>query len=190
MEHVYGSVVKAGIYRAPSIKVAEASKVLENTQRDLNIALMNELSSICHALNIDTNDVIEAAKTKWNFLTFYPGLVGGHCIGVDPYYLADRAERAGHYPEIILAARRINDNVSTRVAQECARRLSRRGCAAAIVTVLGLSFKENVPDLRNSKVFDILNELQSFGIKTQVHDPMVDSREAEFGVRRPPGQSG
>jgi UDP-N-acetyl-D-galactosamine dehydrogenase len=182
---VYGSVVKAGIHRASSIKVAEAAKVIENTQRDLNIALMNELSAICHVLDIDTAEVLAAARTKWNFLPFTPGLVGGHCIGVDPYYLTFRAEKAGYHPEIILAGRRINDNVGPRVAQECMRRLLRNGVRPERVTVLGLTFKENVPDIRNSKVVDIIRELQSFGIAVQVHDPLAeaDAAEHEYGIR-------
>jgi UDP-N-acetyl-D-galactosamine dehydrogenase len=182
---VYGSVVKAGIHCASSIKVAEAAKVIENTQRDLNIAFMNELSAICHALGIDTGDVIAAARTKWNFLPFYPGLVGGHCIGVDPYYLTFRAEKAGHHPEVILAGRRINDGVGQRVARECVRRLLRRNRGAATVTVLGLTFKENVPDIRNSKVVDIIDELKSFGIDVQVHDPLAlpDEAEAEYEIK-------
>jgi UDP-N-acetyl-D-glucosamine/UDP-N-acetyl-D-galactosamine dehydrogenase len=175
---VYGSVVQAGVHRAPSIKVAEAAKVIENTQRDLNIALMNELSAICHALGIDTGDVLAAAKTKWNFLPFFPGLVGGHCIGVDPYYLTHRAERAGYHPEVILAGRRINDGVGFRVARECVRMLLRSGATDATVTVLGLTFKEDVPDIRNSKVVDIIGELRSFGIKVQVHDPIALPDEA------------
>jgi UDP-N-acetyl-D-galactosamine dehydrogenase len=159
--------------------------VIENTQRDLNIAFMNELSAICQALGIDTGDVIDAAKTKWNFMPFYPGLVGGHCIGVDPYYLTHRAEKAGHHPEVILAGRRINDNVGQRIARECTRRLSQRGCASALVTVLGLTFKENVPDIRNSKVPDIVKELQSFGVSVQVHDPLALAEEAdhEYGIK-------
>jgi UDP-N-acetyl-D-galactosamine dehydrogenase len=181
---VYGSVVKAGIHRAPSIKVAEAAKVIENTQRDLNIAFMNELSAICQKLDIDTGDVIEAAKTKWNFMPFYPGLVGGHCIGVDPYYLTHRAERAGYHPEVILAGRRINDNVGQRIALECTRRLLRRGCSGPVVTVLGLTFKENVPDIRNSRVPDIVSELRSSGVSVQVHDPLARADEAmhEYGI--------
>jgi UDP-N-acetyl-D-galactosamine dehydrogenase len=178
MAEVYGSVVAAGVHRAPSIKVAEAAKVIENTQRDLNIALMNELSAICHALGIDTGDVLAAARTKWNFLAFFPGLVGGHCIGVDPYYLTHRAERAGYHPEVILAGRRINDGVGPRIARECVRLLLRRGASNATVTVLGLTFKEDVPDIRNSKVVDIVRELRSFGIKVQVHDPMAVPEEA------------
>ncbi|HUI94958.1 MAG TPA: nucleotide sugar dehydrogenase [Xanthobacteraceae bacterium] len=181
---VYGSAVTAGIHRAPSIRVAEAAKVIENTQRDLNIAFMNELSAICHALGIDTGDVLAAARTKWNFLPFYPGLVGGHCIGVDPYYLTDRAERAGYAPQVILAGRRINDGVGQRVARECVRMLMRRGNATPVVTVLGLTFKEDVPDIRNSKVVDIVRELASFGIVAQVHDPLALADEAvdEYGI--------
>src|SRR5262249_48018301 len=152
-------------------------------QRDLNIAFMNELSAICHKLEIDTRDVIEAAKTKWNFVPFYPGLVGGHCIGVDPYYLTHRAEKAGYHPEIILPGRRIHDGVGVCIAQECIRRLLRHGRAEASVTVLGLTFKENVPDIRNSKVPDIISELQSFGIAVQVHDPLAHADEVidEYG---------
>src|SRR5581483_10262840 len=144
---VYGSVVNAGIHREPSIRVAEAAKVIENTQRDLNIAFMNELSAIFHVLGIDTKDVLAAAATKWNFMNFTPGLVGGHCIGVDPYYLTYRAQKAGHHPEIILAGRRINDGMGPRIARECARSLARRGISKALVTVLGMTFKENVPDI-------------------------------------------
>lgn len=181
---VYGAVVQAGVHRAPSIKVAEAAKVIENTQRDLNIALMNELSAICHALDIDTGDVLAAARTKWNFLPFFPGLVGGHCIGVDPYYLTHRAERAGYHPEVILAGRRINDGVGPRIARECVRLLLRAGASNATVTVLGLTFKEDVPDIRNSKVVDIIDELKSFGVSVQVHDPMALPEEAaqEYGI--------
>jgi UDP-N-acetyl-D-galactosamine dehydrogenase len=182
---VYGSVVTAGIHRAPSIKVAEAAKVIENTQRDLNIALMNELAAICHALGLDTGDVLAAARTKWNFLPFTPGLVGGHCIGVDPYYLTHRAEKAGYHPEVILAGRRINDSVGQRVAQECVRRLLRNGRAAERVTVLGLTFKEDVPDIRNAKAVDIVRELTSFGLTVQVHDPLAAPADAmhEYGLK-------
>jgi UDP-N-acetyl-D-galactosamine dehydrogenase len=181
---VYGSVVKAGIHRAPSIRVAEAAKVIENTQRDLNIAFMNELSAIFHELDIDTADVLAAAATKWNFQSFHPGLVGGHCIGVDPYYLTHRAEKAGYHPEVILAGRHINDEVGRRIAQTCVRRLHRRKAHEACVTILGMTFKENVPDTRNSKVVDIVRELQSFGVAVQVHDPLADSDEAqhEYGI--------
>jgi len=181
---VYGSVVKAGIHRAPSIRVAEAAKVIENTQRDLNIAFMNELSAIFHQMGIDTGDVLAAASTKWNFLNFTPGLVGGHCIGVDPYYLTYRAQKAGYHPEIILAGRRINDDMGPRVARECARLLSRRGISKPTVTVLGLTFKENVPDIRNTKVVDIVRELERFGVTVQVHDPLASAEETqhEYGV--------
>jgi UDP-N-acetyl-D-glucosamine/UDP-N-acetyl-D-galactosamine dehydrogenase len=182
---VYGSVVTAGIHKAPSIKVAEAAKVIENTQRDLNVALMNELSAICHLLDIDTMDVLAAAQTKWNFLPFTPGLVGGHCIGVDPYYLTHRAEKAGYHPEVILAGRRINDGVGNRVARECIRRLMRNGSKSNVVTVLGLTFKEDVPDIRNSKVADIVHELKSFGASVQVHDPLASpaDADAEYGIK-------
>jgi UDP-N-acetyl-D-glucosamine/UDP-N-acetyl-D-galactosamine dehydrogenase len=176
--NVYGSVVTAGIHRAPSIKVAEAAKVIENTQRDLNIAFMNELSLIFQALNIDTADVLAAARTKWNFMPFQPGLVGGHCIGVDPYYLTYRAEKAGYHPEVILAGRRINDGMGQRVARECVRGLLRRKSQGSVVTVLGLTFKENVPDTRNSRVIDIIRELESFGLSVQVHDPMANAADA------------
>ncbi len=183
---VYGSVVKAGIHRAPSIKVAEAAKVIENTQRDLNIAFVNELSEIFARLGIDTGDVLAAASTKWNFLQFRPGLVGGHCIGVDPYYLTYRAEKAGYHPEVILAGRRINDGMGRRVARECVQRLAlRRFSTAPLVTVLGMTFKENVPDIRNSKVIDIVRELEREGVRTQLHDPLASAEEAEaeYGVR-------
>ena len=181
---VYGSVVTAGIHRAPSIKVAEAAKVIENTQRDLNIAFMNELSLIFQALGIDTGDVLAAAATKWNFLAFQPGLVGGHCIGVDPYYLTYRAERAGYHPEVILAGRRINDGMGQRIARECIRGLLRRKGRGGVVTILGMTFKENVPDIRNSRVIDIVRELQSFGVAVQIADPLADARrvEEEYGV--------
>ena len=181
---VYGSVVTAGIHRAPSIKVAEAAKVIENTQRDLNIAFMNELSAIFHRLDIDTGDVLAAAATKWNFLNYQPGLVGGHCIGVDPYYLTYRAEKAGYHPEVILAGRRINDGMGMWVAHECVRSLTLRNCTNAVVTVLGMTFKEDVPDIRNSRVIDIVRELERFGIRTQVHDPLALAEEThhEYGV--------
>ena len=181
---VYSSVVKAGIHKAPLIKVAEAAKVIENTQRDLNIALMNELSAICHLLNIDTMDVLAAAQSKWNFLPFTPGLVGGHCIGVDPYYLTHRAEKAGYHPEVILAGRRINDTVGQRVAHECIKRLMRNGSTSKLVTVLGLTFKEDVPDIRNSRVVDVVNELSSFGALVQIHDPLASPSDAshEYGI--------
>jgi UDP-N-acetyl-D-glucosamine/UDP-N-acetyl-D-galactosamine dehydrogenase len=185
---VYGTVVKAGVHRAPSIKVAEAAKVIENTQRDLNIAFMNELSALFERLGIDTGDVLAAAATKWNFQKFTPGLVGGHCIGVDPYYLTYRAEKAGYEPQVILAGRRINDGVGQRIARECVRRLLQRKNGAATVTVLGMTFKENVPDTRNSKVADIVNELRSFGLPAQVHDPLADPCEVkcEYGIELMP----
>src|SRR6267142_1642476 len=181
---VYGSVVTAGIHRAPSIKVAEAAKVIENTQRDLNIAFMNELSLIFQALNIDTGDVLAAAQTKWNFMPFQPGLVGGHCIGVDPYYLTFRAEKAGYHPEVILAGRRINDGMGERIARECIRGMLRRKGRGGIVTILGLTFKEDVPDTRNSRVVDVIRELESYGLTVQVHDPMANAADAmhEYGV--------
>ncbi len=181
---VYGSVVKAGIHRAPSIKVAEAAKVIENSQRDLNIAFMNELSAVFDRLGIDTGDVLAAAATKWNFLKFYPGLVGGHCIGVDPYYLTYRAETVGYDPQVILAGRRINDGVGGRIARECVRRLLKRKKANPTVTILGMTFKENVPDSRNSKVADIVGELRSFDLAVQVHDPLASPQEVkrEYGI--------
>jgi UDP-N-acetyl-D-glucosamine/UDP-N-acetyl-D-galactosamine dehydrogenase len=182
---VYGSVVTAGLHKAPSIKVAEAAKVIENAQRDLNIAFMNELSAIFHELDIDTKDVLAAAATKWNFLNFTPGLVGGHCIGVDPYYLTYRAQKAGYHPDVILAGRRINDSIGVRVARECLRRLLKSGTRAELVTVLGLTFKENVVDIRNSQVADIVREFQSFGIGVQVHDPLAEPAAAlaEYGIK-------
>jgi UDP-N-acetyl-D-galactosamine dehydrogenase len=170
---VYGSVVTAGIHRAPSIKVAEAAKVIENTQRDLNIAFMNELSAVFRQLGIDTGDVLAAAATKWNFMKFEPGLVGGHCIGVDPYYLTFRAEKAGYRPEIILAGRHINDGMGEHVARECLSALRQRGVDKPAVTVLGLTFKENVPDIRNSKIVDIVRALETAGVAVQVHDPIA-----------------
>jgi UDP-N-acetyl-D-glucosamine/UDP-N-acetyl-D-galactosamine dehydrogenase len=181
---VYGSVVTAGIHRAPSIRVAEAAKVIENTQRDLNIAFMNELSLIFQALDIDTADVLAAAATKWNFLPFQPGLVGGHCIGVDPYYLTYRAEKAGYHPEVILAGRRINDEMGRRVARECIRGLLRRKGGSGLVTILGMTFKEDVPDIRNSRVIDIVRELSSFGVSVQIADPLADAKavEEEYGI--------
>jgi len=183
---VYASVVTAGVYRAANIKVAEAAKVIENTQRDLNIALMNELSLIFERLGIDTNDVLEAAGTKWNFLKFKPGLVGGHCIGVDPYYLTHKAEKLGYHSQVILAGRRINDGMGAYIAQQAVKELIRSGhhVAESVVTVLGLTFKENCPDLRNSKVIDVIRELESFGVRVQVSDCEADPAEArhEYGV--------
>lgn len=183
---VYGSVVEAGVYKASSIRVAEAAKVIENTQRDVNIALMNELALIFDKLNIDTSEVLEAAGTKWNFLKFSPGLVGGHCIGVDPYYLTHKAQAIGHNPEMILAGRRMNDSIGEYVATVLVKKLikSNLPVQGARVTVLGLTFKENVPDLRNSKVIDVIRELQDYGVEVQVTDAHADSGEAyrEYGV--------
>jgi UDP-N-acetyl-D-glucosamine/UDP-N-acetyl-D-galactosamine dehydrogenase len=185
--HTYELVVKAGIHRASSIKVAEAAKVIENTQRDLNIALMNELALIFHRLGIDTKSVLEAAGTKWNFLRFSPGLVGGHCIGVDPYYLTSKAESVGYHPQVILAGRRINNGMGKFVAEQTMKRLSElaRPIKDLKVAVLGLTFKENVPDLRNSRVPDIIHELQEYGIQVLVHDPIAQTEEAleEYGIR-------
>ncbi|NTG42900.1 nucleotide sugar dehydrogenase [Rhizobium rhizogenes] len=184
---VYGTVVEAGIHKAPSIKVAEAAKVIENTQRDLNIALMNELSIIFEKMDIRTADVLKAARTKWNFLPFTPGLVGGHCIGVDPYYLTAKAEELGYHPEVILSGRRINDGMGAFIAQKLIKMLvsAQKPINGARIGIFGLTFKENVPDLRNSRVPDIIRELHQFGIKPQVHDPMASHEEAEeeYGVR-------
>jgi UDP-N-acetyl-D-galactosamine dehydrogenase len=183
---IYGSIVTAGVHRASSIKVAEAAKVIENTQRDLNIALVNELSLIFHRLGIDTLEVLQTAGTKWNFLPFRPGLVGGHCIGVDPYYLTHKADMLGYHPQVILAGRRINDGMGTYVAQEAVKAMIRAGHPVkdAPVSVLGLTFKEDCPDLRNSKVIDIVRELASYGCRVCVHDPLGDPHEArhEYGI--------
>ena len=182
----YELVVKAGIHRASSIKVAEAAKVIENTQRDLNIALMNELALIFHRLGIDTKSVLDAAGTKWNFLKFFPGLVGGHCIGVDPYYLTAKAESVGYHPQVILAGRRINNGMGKFVAEQTMKLLAQlpRPVNDLKVAVLGLTFKENVPDLRNSKVPDIIQELREYGVQVLVHDPIADPEEAaeEYGI--------
>ena len=180
LSEVYGMVVKAGIHRVSSIKVAEAAKVIENTQRDLNIALMNELSMIFHKIGIDTLEVLKAAGTKWNFLPFKPGLVGGHCIGVDPYYLTFKAEYLGYRPEMILAGRRINDSMGKYVAEQAVKLLIRAGkqVRGAKIAILGLTFKEDVPDLRNTKVITIINELKDYGIEVYVHDPLAEANEA------------
>jgi len=187
---VYGAVVSAGVYRSSSIKVAEAAKVIENTQRDLNIALMNELSLIFHRIGIDTLEVLEAAGTKWNFLPFRPGLVGGHCIGVDPYYLTHKAEMLGYFPQVILAGRRINDGMGKYIAEQTVKHLIQAGSPVkgADVVLLGLTFKENVPDLRNSRAIDVVRELESYGAKVHVHDPIASADEAmhEYGVRLVP----
>ncbi|MBU6942450.1 nucleotide sugar dehydrogenase [Staphylococcus sp. CWZ226] len=178
---VYGSVVKAGVHKAPSIKVAEAAKVIENTQRDVNIALMNEFAVIFDKVGIDTNAVLAASGTKWNFLNFKPGLVGGHCIGVDPYYLTHKAQELGHHPEIILAGRRINDNMSKHVASNIIKELLKKGINVqnASINLLGLTFKENCPDLRNTKVIDIVRELEDYGLKINVNDVEADNETAK-----------
>ena len=184
---IYGSIIAAGVHRASSIKVAEAAKVIENTQRDLNIALINELALIFHKIGIDTTEVLEAAGTKWNFLNFRPGLVGGHCIGVDPYYLTHKADLLGYHPQVILAGRRINDGMGKYVADQTVKLMIQAGSAVkgATVNVLGLTFKENCPDLRNSRVIDVVRELESFGASVRVHDPVADPADAlrEYGVR-------
>lgn len=178
---LYGSVIEAGLHQAPSIMVAEAAKVIENTQRDVNIALMNELSLIFERVGVRTSDVLKAAGSKWNFLNFYPGLVGGHCIGVDPYYLTSLAEQMNYHPQVITAGRRINDLMAPHVAQRIIKQLVRSGRSirGARVGVLGLTFKENVPDFRNSKVFDIIAELEAFGVTPVAHDPFSDSAGRE-----------
>jgi UDP-N-acetyl-D-glucosamine/UDP-N-acetyl-D-galactosamine dehydrogenase len=184
---VYGSIIKAGVFKASSIKVAEAAKVIENTQRDLNIALVNELALIFHRIGIDTHEVLTAAGTKWNFLPFRPGLVGGHCIGVDPYYLTHKAEMLGHHPQVILAGRRINDGMGKYIAEQTVKQMIQTGVSVkgAHVVVLGLTFKENCPDLRNSKVIDVIRELESYGVTVHVHDPVATAPEAmhEYGVK-------
>ena len=190
---IYGSIVTAGVHRASSIKVAEAAKVIENTQRDLNIALMNELALIFHKIGIDTTEVLTAAGTKWNFLPFRPGLVGGHCIGVDPYYLTHKADKLGYHPQVILAGRRINDGMGKYVAEQTVKQMIQSGfpVKGANVNVLGLTFKENCPDLRNSRVIDVISELRSYGADVHVHDPVADPREAvhEYGVTLKPWEA-
>ncbi|MEZ0576716.1 nucleotide sugar dehydrogenase [Halodesulfovibrio aestuarii] len=177
---VYGKIIPAGVHPVSSIMVAEAAKVIENTQRDLNIALMNELAIIFNALGIDTGEVLEAAGTKWNFLPFAPGLVGGHCIGVDPYYLTFKAESLGYHPQVILAGRRINDSMGKFVAESCVKELIRKGVSVrdAKVGILGFTYKENVPDIRNTRVIDIVRELKEYGIEALVHDPIADNEQA------------
>ena len=183
---LYASIIDAGTHMAPSIKVAEAAKVIENTQRDLNIALMNELAIIFNKLSIDTEDVLKAAGTKWNFLPFRPGLVGGHCIGVDPYYLTHKAESVGYHPQVILAGRRINDNMGSYAVSQLVKQMIRRKIEVdgAKVLVMGLTFKENCPDLRNTRVVDIINELKEYNVAVDVHDPWVDAEAAheEYGI--------
>jgi UDP-N-acetyl-D-glucosamine/UDP-N-acetyl-D-galactosamine dehydrogenase len=186
VDALYSSVVRAGTHRASSIRVAEAAKVIENTQRDLNIALVNEFALIFHRLGVDTQEVLAAAATKWNFLNFRPGLVGGHCIGVDPYYLTHKAETLGYRPEVILAGRRINDGMGGYVARELVKEVIRRGVAVkgARVLVMGLAFKENTPDLRNTRVIDIVRELADYGVAVDVWDPWIDAAGAreEYGI--------
>ena len=190
VKQIYGSIITAGVYPASSIKVAEAAKVIENTQRDLNIALMNELSVIFHRIGIDTLDVLKAAGTKWNFLPFRPGLVGGHCIGVDPYYLTHKADMLGYHPQVILAGRRINDSMGKYVAEQAIKQMIAAGrpVKGADVVVLGMTFKENCADLRNSKVIDVVRELQTYGVNVHVHDPIASSQECEheYGVKLTP----
>jgi len=187
---VYASIITAGVYPVSSIKVAEASKVIENTQRDLNIALMNELAVLFHKMNIDTIEVLKAAGTKWNFLNFRPGLVGGHCIGVDPYYLTHKAEMLDYHPHVILAGRYINDSMGAYIAQQAVKQIIQGGgtVKGSQVIVLGLTFKENCPDLRNSKVADVVKELEEFGCQVTVHDPLADATEAqrEYGITLTP----
>jgi len=186
VDQLYKTIITAGTHKASSIKVAEAAKVIENAQRDLNIAFVNELALIFDRMHIDTLEVLEAAGTKWNFLPFRPGLVGGHCIGVDPYYLTHKAESIGYHPQVILSGRRINDNMGGFVASKVVKLLSQKGHAikGADILVLGITFKENCPDIRNSRVIDIIRELQDFGVNVEVHDPMADPEEVyeEYGI--------
>jgi UDP-N-acetyl-D-glucosamine/UDP-N-acetyl-D-galactosamine dehydrogenase len=187
VDRLYSRIVEAGTHRASSIRVAEAAKVIENTQRDVNIALINELALIFNRLGIDTEEVLNAAGSKWNFLPFRPGLVGGHCIGVDPYYLTHKAQEIGYHPEMILAGRRLNDNMAMYVAGEITRLMNRKRIHVngARALVLGITFKENCPDIRNSKVMDVVRELQKFGARVDVHDPWADSQECnqEYGLK-------
>lgn len=186
VNNVYASIITAGTYKAPSIKVAEAAKVIENCQRDINIAFVNELALIFDKMNIDTLDVLEAAGTKWNFLPFRPGLVGGHCIGVDPYYLTHKAEEIGYHSQVILSGRKINDNMGAFVANKVVKLMIKKGINVntAKALVLGITFKENCPDIRNSKVIDIITELHDFGVQVDIYDPMADGHEVEeeYGV--------
>jgi UDP-N-acetyl-D-glucosamine/UDP-N-acetyl-D-galactosamine dehydrogenase len=190
VKQIYGSIITAGVYPASSIKVAEAAKVIENTQRDLNIALMNELSVIFHRIGIDTLEVLKAAGTKWNFLPFRPGLVGGHCIGVDPYYLTHKADMLGYHPQVILAGRRINDSMGKYVAEQAIKQMiaADKPVKGSDVIVLGMTFKEDCADLRNSKVIDVIRELQTYGVNVHVHDPIANSEECEheYGVKLTP----
>ncbi|MBX3690423.1 MAG: nucleotide sugar dehydrogenase [Dokdonella sp.] len=188
VDALYRRIIRAGTHKASSIRVAEAAKVIENTQRDLNIALVNELALIFHRLGIDTGEVLAAARTKWNFLPFKPGLVGGHCIGVDPYYLTHKAQQIGYHPEVILSGRRINDGMGEHVAQRVVKLMAQRriALADARILVLGLAFKENCPDLRNTRVIDVVRELQSYRTQVDVHDPWIDAAQArdEYGIER------
>jgi UDP-N-acetyl-D-glucosamine/UDP-N-acetyl-D-galactosamine dehydrogenase len=183
--NIYSKVITAGLYKASSIKVAEAAKIIENTQRDLNVALMNELAIIFNKLGIDTHDVLAAAKTKWNFCHFTPGLVGGHCIGVDPYYLTYKAQTVGYHPEVILAGRRINDSMGKYIATQTVKEMLRAGVYSkdSTIGILGITFKEDCNDIRNSKVFDIINEIESYGIKMLIHDPIADIHYLESNYR-------
>lgn len=186
IDAIYKSVITAGTFMASSIKVAEAAKVIENSQRDINIAFVNELSKIFHLMDIDTNEVLEAAATKWNFIKFFPGLVGGHCIGVDPFYLADKALKLGYNPEIILSGRRLNDSMGPYVAQQTVKQMIKKNIPVrdSKVLVMGITFKENCPDIRNSRIIDVINELESFELKVDVYDPWADKAEVkdEYGI--------
>jgi UDP-N-acetyl-D-galactosamine dehydrogenase len=186
VESVYGAIITAGVFRASSIKVAEAAKVIENTQRDINIAFVNELSLIFERMNLDTREVLEAAATKWNFLKFYPGLVGGHCIGVDPYYLTHKAESLGYHPQVILSGRRINDSMGSHVASQTVKLMIKKNINVGLskVLVLGMTFKENCPDVRNSRSIDVIKELKDFGCSVDVYDPHAIAEEVvhEYGV--------
>lgn len=186
VDELYRSIIVAGTFKASSIKVAEAAKVIENTQRDINIAFVNELSQIFRKIGIDTHEVLDAAGSKWNFLNFRPGLVGGHCIGVDPYYLTHKAQELGHNPEIILAGRRLNDNMGAHVAEQVVKGMIHKGhkVLSSRILVLGITFKENCPDIRNSKVVDVVNELKDFGCTVDVHDPLADAKDVyhEYGI--------
>jgi UDP-N-acetyl-D-galactosamine dehydrogenase len=187
VDQLYGSIIRAGTHKANSIRVAEAAKVIENTQRDVNIALINELALIFKRLGIDTEEVLQAAGTKWNFLPFRPGLVGGHCIGVDPYYLTHKATEIGYHPEMILAGRRLNDNMGAHIASELVRLMTHKRIhiSGSRVLVLGLTFKENCPDIRNSKVVDVIHELETYGARIDVYDPWINAAEArhEYGIK-------
>jgi UDP-N-acetyl-D-galactosamine dehydrogenase len=186
VDKLYITILLNGTHKAPSIKVAEAAKVIENSQRDINIAFMNELAKICSYFGIDTNDVLEAAGTKWNFLKFKPGLVGGHCIGIDPYYIAQKAEEAGYHPEIILAGRRMNDGMGAWIASQIVKMMIARDMIikGASILMLGITFKENCPDIRNSKVIDLKRELKNYGCLVEVYDPWADAAEVkhEYGI--------